>query len=247
MKKQHILLLAIVTFFTIFTHAQKSKPSPAKTSLDWAGIYSGIVPAANGSIETELKLNDNGTYTLTTTHSKATKPTAITGKFNWSGNNIILAGIPKGTQPNMYKVEENRVRQLDMKGNEIKSKLSHQYLLTKNGNAAVEDKKWKLIELNGKAIEGNENTHYVIFHSKDGMIEAKAGCNQLRFPYKIKNQLQVQAKQGISTLMACPDKEEIEKQFIAAVTMANNLSVANNKLSLNKAKMAPLAVFELVN
>jgi heat shock protein HslJ len=113
------------------------------------------------------------------------------------------------------------------------------------GNTAVENKRWKLIELNGKTILGTAQTHYIIFHSQNGMLEAKAGCNQLSNSYVIKNNLQVTIKSGISTMMACLEPN-IEKEFIEALTSADNISVNDTNLSLNKGRMAPLARFELI-
>jgi heat shock protein HslJ len=110
----------------------------------------------------------------------------------------------------------------------------------------VEDKKWKLTALNGNPISGTADTHYLILHGKDKLIEASAGCNVLSYQYEIKDGLQFSIKvgSGISTKMACPDNTE--EVFKAAIISANNLSVSGNTLSLNKDKNAPLATFELV-
>lgn len=112
-----------------------------------------------------------------------------------------------------------------------------------SGNSHVEDKRWKLIELYGKPVSESAETHYIIFHSKDKKLEAKAGCNMLRNPYQISNQYQLAITPGISTKMACPDG--LENDLIKAMAEADNLSVSDTNLSLNKARMAPLARFEL--
>lgn len=142
------------------------------------------------------------------------------------------------------KVEEGKIKQLDLKGNEIKGQLAQNYILTKNGNLDVEDKRWKLVELFGKSIKGNAETHYIIFHANDGKIEAKANCNVMLISYKIRNKYQLFITPGITTLMACPDN--LEQEFAKALAQADNLSVTETSLSLNKARMAPLARFELV-
>lgn len=114
-----------------------------------------------------------------------------------------------------------------------------------SGNHQVENKRWKLIELYGKPVTGSAETHYIIFHSKDGKIEAKANCNVILNSYKIKNQYQLEITPGITTMMACPDG--FESELIRAMTEADNLSVSETNLSLNKARMAPLARFELAD
>jgi heat shock protein HslJ len=101
-----------------------------------------------------------------------------------------------------------------------------------------------LVELNGKPINGDSATHYIIFHTKEGTIEAKAGCNIIIRQYKIKNELQVKIGEGISTLMACPGG--VEDQFLKVLSQIDNLSTDGVTLLLNKAKMAPLGRFELV-
>jgi len=220
----------------------------AQLSLDWNGTYSGILPCAScKGIDTELTIRKDRTYELAQVYvGKSSEQLVQAGKFVWrDGNTIMLQGIDKNSAASFYKIEEQRVRQLDLKGEVITGKLADQYLLTKHGNPAVENRKWKLIELNGKVVEGHENSHYVIFNSENGMIEARAGCNNLAYPYKIKNELQFSAGQGMSTLMAC--QNDLDEQGLkAAIEQADNLSVTTKNLTLNKAKMAPLARFELV-
>jgi heat shock protein HslJ len=45
-------------------------------------------------------------------------------------------------------------------------------------------------------------------------------------------------------MMACPDME-LQDRFMKALEMADNYTIAENVLSLNKARMAPLAKFAL--
>jgi copper homeostasis protein (lipoprotein) len=248
-----LLLLFIVSYSNdSFAQAKKHKKlapkhSTAMANLDWQGTYYGVTPCAScEGIEVTLILKKGNTYDLTTKYLRTTQEAETkSGSFKWLGNKIVLQGIAKGTQPNMYKVEENQIKQLDLKGNQIKGELWGAYILNKTGNAQVEDKRWKLVELNGNAVKGSAETHYVIFHSKDGTLEAKADCNQLNNKYIIKNQTQLQVTAGISTMMACPDNN-IEQEFLKTLLNADNLSVNGNNLSLNKGRMAPLARFELV-
>ncbi len=72
---------------------------------------------------------------------------------------------------------------------------------------------------------------------------AKAGCNMLGFGYKIKNEIQVRLEGGISTRMACPG--HLEKDYIQALSETDNLACDGQTLSLQKARMAPLARFVL--
>lgn len=217
----------------------------SQNSLDWQGVYYGVTPCAScPGIETELTLTNDLNYNLTQKYIDSEVKNSVMGKFSWEGNLIKLEGIKDHEAPSRYKVEEGKIRQLDMNGKEITGKLANNYVLTKNGNPSVEDKRWKLIELFGKPVNGDAKTHYIIFHSKDGRIEAKANCNVIINNYKIKNQYQLSITAGITTLMACPDN--LEQELVKALAQADNLSVSETNLSLNKARMAPLARFELV-
>ena len=195
---------------------------------------------------TELTLTDDLTYVLTSQYMGENQSSgeAFEGTFTWEGNNVKLEGITANERPNMFKVEENQVRQLNMDGKEITGEMEGQYVMRKHGNSMVEDKRWKLVELHGKKIEGAADTHYVIFHSKEGRVEAKVDCNLLQNEYKIKNGLQLEMTPGLSTLMACPDN--LEQEFAEVLLLADNISVNEKTLTLNKGRMAPLAAFELV-
>lgn len=219
----------------------------AQNSLDWAGTYTGYLPCADCQfIETELKLNEDQSFTLIRVYSgkEDEQPIEINGLFSIKKNIVQLAAFAKSPFPTMYKIEENQIRQLDMKGNKIQGALSEQYVLTKNGNSQIEDKKWKIIEINGQSVKGSAENYYIIFHSRTNRIEAKANCNVLLNSYKIQNELQLTIKPGISTMMACPD--DLEQELIKVLTYVDNLSTDGQYLSLNKGRMAPLARFELV-
>ena len=247
-----LLLVSIVstTLFSCASYKQNNanKPMAIEKSADWQGSYSGILPCADcEGIETTLQLNTDNTYTLTSSYLG--KDESLTnkkeGSYTKKGNIITLSGIAKNEGSNKFKVESNQIKYLDLSGKEITGNLASNYILSKNGNKKVEDKKWQLVELNGKPVTGNANTHYLIFNSKTGKINAKAGCNILALDYSIKNEFRVKFGQGISTMMACPDNvEDLFKEMLSTV---DNLSTDGKMLTLNKARMMPLARFKLVD
>ncbi len=264
MKKTFKLLLVLVAVIsTTYACTNKSNSNSensttefvdvhtSQNSLDWPGTYSGILPCADcEGIETELKIKSDNTYSLTTSYLGKEDPLTetIEGSFEWleDGNNIKLGGINEGSRSPFFKIEENRLRYLDMDGNVIKSDLEDFYILTKEGNPMVENKKWQLMELNGKEVEGsNPENYFIIFNSEEGVAHAKANCNSLGFSYKIKNVFRLELKQGMSTMMACPDGN-VEREFLEVLNTVDNLSTDGSTLTLNKARMAPLAKFVLV-
>lgn len=214
----------------------------SESPLDWAGIYSGVIPCADcEGIETELTINSDLTYTLISTYlgKEPMISDTIKGTFSWENGNIIH--LSNG-HPFKFKVEEDQVRILDSAHNPVKGELAQFYALSKNGNPEVEDIKWHLVELNGKKVEGDAETHYLIFNSKERRAVTKVGCNVMNYQYRITYMFRLELSKGLSTLMACPDS--IEDEYRQVLEMLDNLSVSENRLTLNKARMAPLAVFE---
>jgi len=250
------ILLAIVTI-SMSSCAVKNKTATTETftehhsapiALDWQGSYYGVLPCADcEGIKTELTLNEDLSYQLTEVWNK--NGNVITertnGTFSWQGNNIHLENIQENRRPSTFKVEENRIRQMDMNGHLITGDLASHYLLSKMGNAQVEDQRWQIVELYGKAIDGAAETHYVIFHSKEKRLEAKINCNVLLRDYKITHQYKLETGQGLSTMMACPDN--LEPKLIKALNIADNISVNDSTLTLNKGRMAPLVVMKRVD
>lgn len=215
-------------------------------SVDWSGTYYGILPCAScQGIETELYLGDDRSYKLTSRYlGEQEEPFTKSGTFTLTGNTIKLLGIEDNAGSGLYKLEENRIRLLDMDGNTVTGELEANYVMTKNGNLMAEDKKWILTEINGRSVDEDPAENYMILHSDRNTLEAKAGCNVLLYQYQIRNNYRLVVNPGISTLMACPEGS-LEDEFIEVLKKADNITVTKDQLSLNKARMAPLARFRV--
>ncbi|MFP3598303.1 META domain-containing protein [Chryseobacterium sp. SIMBA_029] len=119
--------------------------------------------------------------------------------------------------------------------------------LPPQGNKDITGKTWRLTELNGKpiALKNQKNNPYFKLNMADMRYEGNAGCNGLGGTFEIKPDImRIKFNQGISTMMACEDLD-IENLFTKALLTADNYSVNGNTLTLNKARMAPLAKFVL--
>lgn len=111
----------------------------------------------------------------------------------------------------------------------------------------ITGKTWKLTELNGQPIQlkNSKNNPYFKLNTEGMRYEGHAGCNGFGGTFEIKPEvMRIKFNQGMSTMMACDDLET-EQLFTKAVLAADNYSVNGNTLTLNKAKMAPLAKFVL--
>ncbi|HRD57793.1 MAG TPA: META domain-containing protein [Ferruginibacter sp.] len=111
----------------------------------------------------------------------------------------------------------------------------------------ITNKKWQLIELSGKSIAQtiNGKMPFIQFNNTDNRYTASAGCNGLGGTFTISTNGRIKFTQGMSTMMAC-EQMEIENDFKKMLGLADNYTVHENILSLNKARMAPLARFKEV-
>ena len=116
----------------------------AENSLDWAGTYQGITPAASSmGIQIQLTLQFDGMFMLSFEYLEGDYVPEI-GQFQWSdrahgvyygsftwneSGNIIRLDIQDW--PPYYFVGEGMLIQLDMEGNEITGALADYYILTK--------------------------------------------------------------------------------------------------------------------
>jgi uncharacterized lipoprotein NlpE involved in copper resistance len=104
----------------------------SRNSLDWAGVYTGTIPAADVSgINVRLMLSRDETFVLQ--HEYLDRPNNqfnSTGSFTWDKKGNIITLKVKDMPP-YYKLEENRLIQLDMKGKPITGDWADNYILTK--------------------------------------------------------------------------------------------------------------------
>jgi len=104
---------------------------------------------------------------------------------------------------------------------------------------------WVLIELNGKPISKDQgmNTVPYIEFEEDGIVAADDGCNRLYGPVEISEGNRIHFGMLASSMRACPG-QTLEAPFRKMLETADNFSIQGSFLSLNKAKMSPLARFE---
>lgn len=105
----------------------------ARNSLDYTGTYKGTIPCADCSgIEVLITLKDDGTYSKTMTYIGKEPDNVFTtsGSYHWAAGdtNVVLKGEK---EPDIYKVEENRIIMLDGDGNLITGDLANLYILEK--------------------------------------------------------------------------------------------------------------------
>lgn len=118
-----------------------------------------------------------------------------------------------------------------------------------NANAdtnAIENTKWTLTTLEGQEISNPENGRDIHFmlDSKTNRVSGYSGCNTIMGTYIVAAGNRISFSQMATTRMACPDAAINESEILSVFETADNFTISNGVLSLNKAKRAPLAQFK---
>src|SRR5690554_1940045 len=221
----------------------------SRNALDWAGIYSGVLPCAScPGIETEITLHSDGTFERSRLYQdEAVASETDKGTFAWNKAGSKIELNTDGDETVEYQVGENQLFRLDRHGQRIDGELAAHYVLQKHlQDSAIENKRWKLIELRGSPVE-TERDVLLKLNAEGAIASGHASCNSFSSSYVIKSGQRISFNHNmVSTLMACADMN-VEQGFFEVLRMADNYSLSNNgQLSLSRARMAPLARFELL-
>ena len=225
----------------------------SEVSLDWAGSYSGVVPCADcAGIATTISLNSNRTYRMSAIYQGKSEESFVQeGSFSWNpqGNKITLSGIDSGAS--QYLVGENVLFQLDLEGNRITGNLAEKYQLRKTGQVSdnpLAGKKWVLTEMMGRELPAEMNTIYLEFDEDGSRVTGFGGCNNFFGECKVNAGNRINFDKMGRTQKFCQGTSEIEDALFKAFETIDNYSIGEDgTLSLNRARMAPLLRFELVD
>lgn len=231
------------------TAANASKPDPAhvaRTSLDWAGSYRGLLPCADcGGIETVVRLGSDGSYRVQSRYrGRGDEVFTEEGNFSWNdaGNTVTLAG--REAAP--YFVTENRLIRLALDGSRITGALADNYVLDKLA-ATITDTRWQLVELQGRPVTELKRLPWLLLVSADSRVGGFGGCNGFSGTYEIDPAAaRIRFGKVAATMMACADGMDVETDLHQVLGTVDNYSLAGDQLMLNRARMAPLARFEAV-
>lgn len=221
----------------------------SRNSLDWAGTYSGVIPCADcPGIRDTVTLHADGRFERTLVYlERSVKPQVERGSFSWNaaGSNVTLRET--GGAGQHFKVGENRLIHLDQQGNPITGELAGHFVLDKHlHDPAIEGTTWTLIELRGKPVDAGPASRkaFLRLDADEALASGNASCNSFSGGYAIKSGSRIRFDENLRvTMMACPEMSN-EQQFLEVLRVADNYTVAAGVLSLNRARMAPLARFE---
>ncbi|MPT48314.1 MAG: META domain-containing protein [Sphingobium sp.] len=265
MKKNIISLTAVSFLLTLSGCAtvpasgtDKNAPSFAsqypednsRNNVDWAGSYLGVLPCADcEGVETIVTLQVDGGYSASSRYlGKGGAPVHEKGRFSWddTGGIITLSGQERA----QYRVGENRLFRLAPGGTPITGALASRYVLKKVDEAVtspITEKYWKLVELRGQPVAKLDREPHLILKAGDNRVTGFGGCNNFMGSYTLDEKMQrIRFSKIASTMMACSKGMDVEQQFHEVLELADNYSINGDHMTLNKARIAPLARFEAV-
>ena len=223
-------------------------PAPAptadnsRTSLDWPGLYTGLVPTTDGqALQTALSLSEDETYTLRTKDPAAGSQESVhSGRFAWEpdGGSIKLLDIDSTDRPIYYKVGENYLRQLDLINRPIEGSLSELYYLRKD-HSGLFGVTWNLSHLNGVPITTDKRVPHLTFAVNGQTVSGMAACNSFRGSYILQGD-SLKFPTPITTKMACPELD-LESRFLSALRATVTYRVAEDTLYLFDSRQAEAA------
>lgn len=231
------------------SNIQMASAHNSQNALDWAGTYKGTLPCADcEGILTEIKLNQDLSFSKAIKYlGKGNEFIKTNGTFKWGDNGGVITLNEKGN--NRYRVGENVLMALDRNGKQITGALRDKYNLKKIGmDTRITEKYWRLIELNGNKIMTPQDRReiHLILKSKDSLVTGFSGCNTFNGTYELNENIgRLNFSKMKSTMMAC-DNMQTEDMFHKVLVKADTYTIQNDTLSLTKARMAPLAIFQAV-
>lgn len=222
------IVFVLIAMLSACAHEKEvtpSKPAVAspvdshtsRNSLDWAGVYEGVLPCADcPGIKTRLTLGSDGTFERQTQYlDRETVPRTVLGKFTWhtSGNAISLDANGSGQQ---YAVGEGRLILLNRDGtrpdpqasNRVLTRVAKQVPAGSDLSQILENHRWTLVSANDTENRRNDTLfpvadHPFVFSFSGSALNAKGSCNTLRGSYQINAAGQLDVGPMATTMMAC--------------------------------------------
>ena len=210
----------------------------SRNSLDWAGVYEGVLPCADcPGIKTRLTLGSDGTFERQTQYlDRETVPRTELGQFTWraSGNVISLDANGGGQQ---YAVGEGRLIVLNRDGthpapqasNRVLARVAKQTPAGGDLSQILENHRWTLVSATDTENRRNDILFPVadnpfVFSFSGAALNARGSCNTLRGSYQINAAGQLNIGRMAATMMAC-DPASMKADTALAALLAQPLRI----------------------
>ena len=227
-------------------------PHSSRLALDWPGTYSGIEPCGDcPDDEVMVTLTADGRFERRSRSIDGPPvPESGQGRFEWNDRGSAVTLLPDDGEPIRYQVGEHRLFLLDDQGERVVTGSGANVVLDQHlGDPRIERRRWRLVELGGAPVDADALREVPFFEldPEEGRVHGHGSCNVFNGAYAIKSGQRITFGPNLAmTMMACPEMT-VEDRFTDVLTTADNYSVGEDgSLTLNRARMAPLARFEAV-
>ena len=220
-----------------------------------------------------VTMQADGSYRLRRTYLGTTvgpvKPMAEAGRWTADHQGKLIALMSSTATPSFFRLTaEGALRQLDDKGQALKSSANHDLRRTAKidpvneaaaatanessaaspATATLRDTYWKLVELSGQAVAmqpGQEREVRITLASQDQRLMGFSGCNALGGAYAL-NGNALKFDQLASSMRLCePALNTLERQVLEALIATTGQRIDGQRLSLLSGTRV-LARFEAV-
>jgi heat shock protein HslJ len=194
-----------------------------------------------------LTLESDGTFARERIYlGKSASPVKDAGSFSWNTAGAVITLDTGPDASRQYRVEENRLVQLDRAGKQITGALARMYVLEQTKpDSRIEDQRWLLTEVTGRPVETADmrKEAFILFDSVQHRVSGNASCNHFFGSYALLagNRIRILGSMG-ATRMACPDMR-LEAAFLEVLQTVDNYALDGDRLTFSRARMAPLLVF----
>jgi len=236
-----------------------------RNSLDWFGMYSGILPCDDClGKRTIIHIKEGMETEVTTIHlGEQTKMENFVGHSSWDNDGNRISFTDRDNKRHYFKVEENKLVFNGNSPDEEHESLNN-FVLKKGGDLVV-NRLWTAVEIMGQSNgngseeataemeeEGKALFQYILLRS-DGSFIASGGCNQMQGEYKLMEKNKLSFSKISMTEMACQNRH-LDNELVEALEQTEAFlmpmkSEGSQELMLQLiiGKRAPLAVFSTLN
>ena len=245
MRKLIKVVSVILVIASVYGFKSAGKEKNKKEIAGWDGVYKGVQKDGGEEVVFVLFLKTDLTYVLQSKGKRDSVPTVLNGNLSWNkaGDEVTLE-----SSENKHKIvyKKNGDVLEVMKVNKKSVAESERYQLQKIDLQEIADKYWKLIEVEGSAVEGSYLKEPHIFLKKEeSSLSGSSECNTFNGRYNIEKTNQIKFFKIAASMTACLNME-IETKLFRTLHTADNYTISKDGqyLSLNKAKTT-LARFEV--
>ena len=223
--------------------------NPENLSKEWDVVKIGtenVVPGPNAPF---IGFENSGIYGYTGCNR-------INGGITLSGNAIETSNIATTMKMCPDAVYEQSFLAALNNAKQIKESANGFDLLDKEGNVVIAfsprtldinllEGEWNLTEMNGNAMENEEEVPFLIFDLKENRLAGFTGCNRLTGVLdtdKLKSCVADFTNMGMTRMM-CEDNHT-EADFVEALNQAKTIRVVENTLYIYSVENGQSLVFE---